>query len=115
MTQNPQTLIDSIYEYIGSNKKAARAGETISLDGLEVRIGELCGLVATLPKEEGAKFVPVLQEMMDELSDLGSELRRDRDSVYEQLQQLGLRKKATVAYGSVNAIDSAIAKPKDGE
>ena len=117
MSHSPQTLIDTIEEYIRASSRSITAGEMVEMDGLEVKVAELCAVIDKLPKPEGQIYYKKLEGLVVQLSELGMELKRGRDAVQEELKGLDMRRKASIAYGTTNVIDSGISKnkPEDGK
>ena len=98
-------LLEEILQYIHTSRQMSANGELVRLEGLEEKIADLCAVMSSLPKEEAAEYVARLEAVSDLLSDLGGDLRRDRDSVHEQLMSVGLQKKANMAYKTTSVID----------
>lgn len=67
--------VAAVFGEIMAAKRLVRSGRAVELDGLDRRIGELCLVLAGMPREDGRALLPLLEDVRVSLDDLALALR----------------------------------------
>jgi hypothetical protein len=67
--------VAAVFGEIMAAKRLVRSGRTVELEGLDRRIGELCMVLAGIPREDGQALLPLLEDVRVSLDDLALALR----------------------------------------
>ena len=96
--QNPESLFDSIREYITDAQEIMDRGEFVALVGLDKRVEQICAAVQELSSEEAKRYEADLQTLMESLSKLQAVFAEKRDALSDELSDSQKHHQAAKAY-----------------
>lgn len=102
---SPEKLFADVEKFVADNRTMLRKGEILDLEGLDEEVVRLCKAVLLLSQEDRLKHADMLQKLLNDLGELGNEMRQERDAVATQIQQLSQHRQAHVAYQKADAVD----------
>lgn len=109
--RKPEELFREILLFIEESNATLNAGGDVSLPGLETKVAELCRQVQALTPSQAQTHKARLELLFKELSALEARMRASYNELKGQIENLGMRQKAAVAYSTIEAIS----KPKKSD
>lgn len=118
MSQNAphaEVLFKNIAEFIAQSQMLLREGAIVELSGLDEKVAKLCKEALALSDDDRTKYADLLSELLNSLTVLGEDMRRQQEAIVNEIRFLGSHKKANVAYKSADATDGFAAHIKEEE
>jgi len=98
MPQNAQALFNEISQFIAQSRRLLEAGAMMELVGLDKQVQILCDSVLKLSQGDRALYADRLQQLFDDLKNLGDEMAMQRDKLADEIRGVPSFQKAAVAY-----------------
>ena len=105
MTMETDKLFDEIAIFVREGRALLKDGVMMDMAGLDKRVMVLCDQALMLPQEVRAQYSGKLQELLDELTQLGKDLEKKRDALARDIRGVSQHKKAHAAYTTAEASD----------
>jgi hypothetical protein len=81
---NPRRELEAAALLIGDARRTLAKGGLVELAALESRIGDVCRAILELPREQGLAFAQPMQQLIDGLERLGSDIQVRLESIRDQ-------------------------------
>lgn len=101
----PEKLFENIESFIAKGRQMLKDDALIDASELEGQVKTLCESVLSLSKEERLSHTDRMQALLTDLTQLGDDMTRQKDTLATQLQQMDQKKKAHQAYARADAVD----------
>lgn len=106
IAKSTQNLLTEINRFITESRQLLDSGALMELQGMDDQVRELCERVLELPDEERFAAAEPMQQLLEDLKDLGDAMVRQRDQLAGEISSLTTQKKAATAYKIADASDS---------
>ncbi|MDX2112208.1 MAG: hypothetical protein SFW63_00525 [Alphaproteobacteria bacterium] len=91
-------LLTQIAAYITESRELLERGDVVELSDLDGRIARLCEASLALSAEEKRRHAAALEQLLDDLTQLGNLLQEKRGLVMHEMKASGAHRKAASAY-----------------